>query len=224
MWAPRLIFSYGTACQVPTTTFVARVSGRDGPQVRRMGCSRAGDGAPWSRWSARSEARTNDLDHGVAAATPSSVGPRPWWWPGSEVCVCRRGGLARPVAANLVFAGRSRACLQSAGRCPRLGTLVLTDEPSQRSNGGLSCHGGAPAAHGELGHRRPRPSTDGTGGEALTPPSRRRGGRRADERWPPRRRRAPTCGRRGSGSVDTGRPAPPRPGPGCRAPHPLGGA
>ncbi len=66
----------------------------------------------------------------------------------------RRGGLARPTA-NLVFAGRSRACLQSAGRCPRLGTLQPSVGPSQRPNGGLSCHGGAPARHGDLAHRRP---------------------------------------------------------------------
>ncbi len=138
------------------------------------------------------------------------------------VLVRRRcGAQQRAVAAR---SDLRPDLLQSAGRCPRLGTLVLTDEPSQRSNGGPSCHGGAPAAHGELGHRRPRPSTDGTGCEVLTPPSRRRAGRRGDGRSPPRRRRAPTCGRRGSASVDTGRPGSPRPGPACRARRPPDGA
>src|SRR5215211_5622059 len=70
-----------------------------------------------------------------------------WRGSSSELGVTRRGGLARPTA-NLVFAGRGRACLQSTGRCPRLGTLRLSREPSQRPNGELSCHGGASARHG----------------------------------------------------------------------------
>ena len=42
------------------------------PEVRRMDAFWQATGSPMSRCSARSEARTNDLDFGVAAATPQS--------------------------------------------------------------------------------------------------------------------------------------------------------
>jgi hypothetical protein len=76
--------------------------------------------------------------------------------PGSEVCVTRPGGWDRPTAI-LVFAGRSRACQQCAGRCPRLATLRAPGGPPQRPNGGLSCHGGAGARHEDLAARLPLP-------------------------------------------------------------------
>lgn len=55
----------------------------------------------------------------VAAATSRQRRHQPGRRPRSEVRVTRRSRLARPTA-NLVFAGRRRAYLQSAGRAPDL--------------------------------------------------------------------------------------------------------
>src|SRR6516164_1792056 len=131
------------------------------PTAWRMSAAQQATGSPVSRWSARRRSRgrtTLTLGWRLLSLVP----PREWWGTGGEVCVTRRGGLARPTA-NLVFAGRSRACLQSAGRCPRLETLQPWTRPTQRPNGELSCHGGAPARHEDLAHRWPMTGwSDGT--------------------------------------------------------------
>jgi hypothetical protein len=180
-------FSYGTACQVPRIACVATDLGHDGPLARRE----------WSR-------AVGGVSSGVTAAT-SSPGPS---------CVV---ATWRPLTGLRDAPERSGSTMSRQSRIrgpkpPRLGTLRLACEPSQRTGGVRSCHGGAPARHGELGHRRSRPSTDPTtdARRTLMRPSRPRGGRSGVGRPPPPPHHGPTCACRGSASAGTGRPGRPR--------------
>jgi len=126
----------------------------------------------------------------------------------------RRSGRSVTGAAGMGsedVPGEEPHPLQFAGGSPRLEMLRLAGEPSQRTFGVRSCHGGAPAAHGELGHRRSRPLTDPTTDErrTLMRPSRRRGGRPGVVQRLPPPRHEPTCAcprRRSAGTDPPGRP------------------
>ncbi len=119
--------------------------------------------------------------------------------------VPRRSRRSQPTA-NLVFAGQSHACLQFAGRCPRLASRRLVRRAAAKTERGAFLPRRRPGASRTIScsPAEARRRSKGTG--IVRPPSPRAGSRRGGGRWPPRPPRAPTSSRRGGGSAGRGRP------------------
>src|SRR3954467_12167177 len=108
--------------------------------------------AAWegSTWSARSSARTYDVDRderwGNVKATEGRTGGR-WWGADVGLGTTRRRRVGRPTA-TLIFAGRNR----TAGMRSRVPlTRCAPGRPAHSAPGDRCCSGGAAARRGLVG-------------------------------------------------------------------------
>ena len=172
-------FSCGTACQAPLNDLSCMgVFGRAGPGVWRMIADEQATGPPVSRWSARSEARTNDLDTGVAAATrsPDGVSVESVLRRSSDV-PAGRGSCLRHSHVR----GSEPQCVYPQEVAPNVTRTGVARW--QRIDGDLVCDGGWLARLVNPGHRDKRSAGwPGELGRHLRRSSRRRRTRRAPGR------------------------------------------
>ncbi len=152
--------------------------GRAGPGVWRMIADEQATEPPVSRWSARSEARTNDLDTGVAAATrsPDGVSVESVLRRSSDV-PAGRGSCLRHSHVR----GSEPQCVYPQEVAPNLTRTGVARW--QRIDGDLVCDGGWLARLVNPGHRGKRSAGwPGELGRHLRRSSRRRRTRRAPGR------------------------------------------